>query len=79
MLEKQYGEKGKEPLVTVTLFDSMLSFVLQPYRTVTQATGGAKCRQGSSGSCDDDAEDDLPKILFHALMVLSWLKNFPAS
>lgn len=44
--------------------------VLEPDRAVAEAAGGAECRQGGSGSGDDDAEDDLPKILLHTLMVL---------
>ena len=43
---------------------------LKPDRAVAEAAGGAECRQGGSGSGDDDAEDDLPEILFHTLMDL---------
>jgi hypothetical protein len=53
---------------------TLLSFnyltILQPNGSVSEATGGTECRKGGSCGGDDNAEDDLPKILLHKLMVL---------
>ena len=61
-------KKSEQCLLTLLSFNYLT--ILQPNGSVSEATGGTECRQGSSCSSDDDAEDDLPKILLHKLMVL---------